>query len=354
MTYPYLKKFCSATARRSKAKAGKSQIKFFPVLQRDIDDAERLIKKTFPREIREFYLEIGHGSLAATVDKPGRVNGFYENRILGPKEVSNICSQGGIAFGGPALGENDLPIFAVADGDYFIVRTDESGCPIRMRGKRGKIIEEYFAKFIHNLAHISEEYYIRKMKGLDIRGNLETERESLSPNDKTKNFRYPYLHQFKFKSMKEKLRHKSLKRSQIYFFPVTADDIIDAQKIMGRKLPEPIVQFLLEIGTGVVRQSIKNKLKPYTGVDSHGFFGPETMAELCKSSRWAQGGPPLGKNQLPFFDAPGFSYYVVHFDDSKCAIRERGDGKTVVEESLERFIYNMAHHGPAYYGRRRN
>jgi hypothetical protein len=57
--------------------------KFYPVGKREVEEAEQRLNRTFPKELREFYLQIGYGFMC--INQSTSIN-----RIMSPHSIADL------------------------------------------------------------------------------------------------------------------------------------------------------------------------------------------------------------------------------------------------------------------------
>jgi antitoxin YxxD len=57
--------------------------KFYPLLKREVEEAEQRLKRTFPKELREFYLQIGYGRMCIH-------QRTFNNLIMDPHSIADL------------------------------------------------------------------------------------------------------------------------------------------------------------------------------------------------------------------------------------------------------------------------
>jgi antitoxin YxxD len=121
---------------------------FFNVDEKEITRAEKRMDLKFPKELRDFYLEIGYGFLC-NHDKKGF------NRIMDPLSVADFRLGEGIYEYDPDRemydNMNSLVFFEISEGTYLTIRlnevTLEGKCPIYYFDKLiARSLEEFIKK----------------------------------------------------------------------------------------------------------------------------------------------------------------------------------------------------------------
>ncbi|WP_341751162.1 SMI1/KNR4 family protein [Candidatus Tisiphia endosymbiont of Piscicola geometra] len=159
--YNYLRKFINS-------KPSEPHRNFFgSISTKEIKEAEERLGFTFPRSLKEFWLEIGYGFLTTSIDK---VKKDFSNRILYPQQIADIMllkeesdyilleaveyiEEGYIK-------DDDIIFFEVADMSSFLVMKPSSDKPDAIYDMLGRVLEEHFERFIWRLYHESPDYYL--------------------------------------------------------------------------------------------------------------------------------------------------------------------------------------------------
>ncbi|MBA4548722.1 SMI1/KNR4 family protein [Thermoactinomyces intermedius] len=133
---------------------------FYPVGKREMEAAEKRLNRKFPKELREFYLQIGYGFMWTVKDR------MSINRIMDPDSVADLL-----------LGENVYEDYYLADefaeepqlfpffevGDDIMIsldlslETDNGNHPVDYTGlKVANSLEEFLRKL-----DAEQDYYVR-------------------------------------------------------------------------------------------------------------------------------------------------------------------------------------------------
>jgi hypothetical protein len=142
---------------------------FTPVSEDEIKEAEELLGFPFPDELRNFYKNIGYGSLAIPPNAPKDYVCSVSNEILPPFIVANFA-KGILRWEGQHswmaeptyefMEPGDLPFFEIGDSSSFLVMKPHSDNPnaVWTDGIPVKI-EDSFERFIHRLYYESPSFY---------------------------------------------------------------------------------------------------------------------------------------------------------------------------------------------------
>jgi hypothetical protein len=140
------------------------QNNFESLTEQDIVLAERCLNLKFPKQLRQFYLEIGCGNLTTPENPPIDYRFMAENEILHPSSIvkimllghdSGLISQDVLDF----LQPGDMPFFHIADSCLFLIMKPLSKKPNAVYNQFGDLIEENFSQFIWRLYFESPCYY---------------------------------------------------------------------------------------------------------------------------------------------------------------------------------------------------
>ena len=143
---------------------------FEPIDCRTIEEAEKRLGFEFPSSLKEFWLEIGKGSLPNPVSFDDDYVAAHNNHIFSPDEIADIMLlQEESAYIVLELSEyieegyikeDDIIFFEIADMSSFLVMKPSSDKPDAVYDMLGNVIEEHFEKFIWRLYYESPDYYI--------------------------------------------------------------------------------------------------------------------------------------------------------------------------------------------------
>lgn len=149
---------------------------FYPVEEKEIEEAEKIIDTEFPSELREFYKEIGTGRIVKS--KSGVWENIISNYILPPLAVAHFY-KGIVEHHQEAekdealcyddhwlaletlelLQPGDLPFFEIGDSSSFMVMKLNSDNPNAVWFQGWEVVEDSFERFIHRLYYESPSYY---------------------------------------------------------------------------------------------------------------------------------------------------------------------------------------------------
>ena len=177
--FSYLKEFLSPHPKFE----GTNINWFYPVSEEEIVAAEKAAHISFPDQLREFYQEIGYGSLYAPYNAPKGYTAYMSNQILLPLVAAAfykplegdtwVPDDGPIDAGDEGhymdassyeiLEPGDLPFFEIADSTSFMVMKPHSANPNAVWYMGKEKIEDSFEKFIWNLYYESPVYWENKL-----------------------------------------------------------------------------------------------------------------------------------------------------------------------------------------------
>ena len=140
---------------------------FHPVSEDEIKKAEKILGCSFPNQLREFYKNIGYGSLTTPYNPPENYTFYGANDILPPFIIANF-SKGILEWDNQHswmaestyedLEPGDLPFFEIGDSSSFLIMKLYSDNPSAVWSGNIKI-EDSFEKFIWRLYYESPSYY---------------------------------------------------------------------------------------------------------------------------------------------------------------------------------------------------
>jgi len=156
--YDYLKKYIN-----NKEKSPANRFDILP--SNYINDAEQRLGYKFPNQLKEFWQQVGGGSLC--VSNSAEASGL-DNLIMGPGDIADIIldkkrsQESGLIlyYVYDYLEPNDMPFFAIGDSSDFLVMKPKSENPNAVYSLAGTKIEDNFETFIYRLYHESPKYYL--------------------------------------------------------------------------------------------------------------------------------------------------------------------------------------------------
>ena len=132
--------------------------------------AEKKLGFKFPNSLKEFWLEIGKGSLPNPVSYGEDYVGALNNHIFSPDEISDIMllrensdyilPEAVEYIEKGYIKDDDIIFFEIADMSSFLVMKPSSDRPDAVYDEIGTLIEEHFEKFIWRLYYESPNYYL--------------------------------------------------------------------------------------------------------------------------------------------------------------------------------------------------
>ncbi|MEK4735884.1 MULTISPECIES: SMI1/KNR4 family protein [Bacillus] len=130
---------------------------FYPLKSEEIEEAEDLLKMKFPKELKNFYIEIGYGFLEAS-------SKFFFNRFMDPFSVADFRLRQDIYEYNPNLDDVDddesLVFFEVTELNFLTIKFKEENelgqCPIYSEDEKiADSLEGFLIKMDEN-----PDYYI--------------------------------------------------------------------------------------------------------------------------------------------------------------------------------------------------
>lgn len=130
---------------------------FYPLKSEEIEEAEDLLKMKFPKELKNFYIEIGYGFLEAS-------SKFFFNRFMAPFSVADFRLRQDIYEYNPNLDDVDddesLVFFEVTELNFLTIKFKEENelgqCPIYSEDEKiADSLEGFLIKMDEN-----PDYYI--------------------------------------------------------------------------------------------------------------------------------------------------------------------------------------------------
>ncbi|MES9665506.1 1,3-beta-glucan synthase regulator [Bacillus cereus] len=127
---------------------------FYPLPKEEIAEAEDLLKMQFPKELKNFYKEIGYGFIEAS-------SKFFFNRFMDPFSVADFRLRQDIYEYNPNLDdEESLVFFEVTELSFLTIKFKQENelgqCPIYSEDvKIADSLEEFLIKMDEN-----PDYYI--------------------------------------------------------------------------------------------------------------------------------------------------------------------------------------------------
>ena len=168
-TYSYLKPYCHRPGNSNNPTALISPFNSFGELyDGELAEAERILGQPFPKELKDFYKEIGVGKLMKSHNSPSDYHFSAVNEILSPISAANFAK--GILFwegqenwmaesAYEDLEPGDLPFFEIGDSCSFLLMKLNSDNPNAVWTHTGIKIEDSFEKFIWSLYYESPDFY---------------------------------------------------------------------------------------------------------------------------------------------------------------------------------------------------
>ena len=169
-TYNYLKPYCKQPNGIEKQKILIAPYNLFgPLFRGELEAAEVTLGRSFPDQLRKFYLNIGVGSLMKPHNAPEGYDSSVKNDIFSPITAANF-SKGILEWDAQEnwmaestyelLEPGDLPFFEMYNSTHFLVMKLNSDNPNAVWTDGSPIkIEDSFEKFIWRLYYESPSFY---------------------------------------------------------------------------------------------------------------------------------------------------------------------------------------------------
>lgn len=161
--YDYLKKYINS------APSEPHRNFFGQVRAEEIQTVENSLKFQFPMSLKNFWLEIGYGSLTTSNNKIKTIN---NNTILYPEQIADILLLGDenpwmlpeyVAL----MEEGDIPFFEIGDSSDFMFMKRFADNKEAIYDPMGRIVADNFEQFIWRLYYDSPTFYIDDLKNKD-------------------------------------------------------------------------------------------------------------------------------------------------------------------------------------------
>lgn len=159
--YNYLKKYINNNAIPPRNR-------FSPVTKNQIDTAENRLGFNLPIALKEFWLEIGKGTLYISYKEE---RGWLNNYIYSPKEIadiillkeeSNLILPEAVEYfdeGYIDISKGEIVFFEVVGSDFLVMKPNSEN-PDAIYDMIGNIVEEHFERFIWRLYYESPTFYL--------------------------------------------------------------------------------------------------------------------------------------------------------------------------------------------------
>lgn len=144
---------------------------FNTLTEEEILEAEKFLGSSFPSELRQFYIDIGCGTLQVPFKCESNYKYYNTNEIL-PPLVAVRFSKGILKWEGQQnwmsestyelLEPGDLPFFEIGDSTDFLVMKLYSDNRNAVWDPLDGTIEDSFENFVRKLYYTSPDYFYRK------------------------------------------------------------------------------------------------------------------------------------------------------------------------------------------------
>jgi hypothetical protein len=175
-----------------------------------------------------------------------------------------------------------------------------------------------------------------------------------------------------YEYLKEYIYNKGTKSTLFNsFYPVTSENILEAESMLKVLFPSELRQFYEEIGYGYLQASYADAENvEYVFYSSNLILHPEFITDIYKNVECDDAGncytksnhnggycispstfESLSPGDLPVFEIADSSSFMIMktMSDNPNAVWYMGYEK--IEDSFEQFIYNLYYDDPAYYSR---
>jgi hypothetical protein len=135
---------------------------FEAVLEEEILKVEQSLKIRFPEQLRQFYLEVGHGNISIPRSSSKEYHAYHSNEILSPEEILDILkSKSPCNRLDPRIRfkKGEIPFFHVSDGDYFLTLKVGSEDSNMVYNPSGQKVDE-FNDLIQRIYDEDSSYYL--------------------------------------------------------------------------------------------------------------------------------------------------------------------------------------------------
>jgi hypothetical protein len=158
--YAYLKKYVDLENRDV------NQNSFHSFKIEEIKEAEDLLNKNFPEELKEFWKEIGYGFFFSSCPEKNISQKDWVNRLLPPEDIASILLEGSESglMVAPAYElyqglkrEGDFPFFEIGDSYDFLYMNFNKPGVYELDGNK---IADSLEEFVYRLYYESPIYYL--------------------------------------------------------------------------------------------------------------------------------------------------------------------------------------------------
>lgn len=157
----------------------------------------------------------------------------------------------------------------------------------------------------------------------------------------------------KYDYLKKYLNPRDTKAGENAFYTVTSKQILDAEMMLSISFPKSLTEFWIEIGYGFFGASIPEKeiVQIYY---SNRFVHPQDVVSILTEGVESgliteQGLVFLKEGDIPIFEVEGFTSYLVMKPNSEHPDAVYDIDGSIIEDSLETFIWKLYHVSPTYY-----
>ena len=159
--YDYLKKYMDI-----EGKSSAEENSFYSITEDNIKEEENRIGFCFPKELKEFWRELGCGFFRASTPEKNISQKDWVNRLLPPEDIASILLEGSESelMVAPAYElyqglkrEGDFPFFEIGDSYDFLYMNFNKPGVYELDGNK---IADSLEEFVHRLYYESPIYYL--------------------------------------------------------------------------------------------------------------------------------------------------------------------------------------------------
>lgn len=157
----------------------------------------------------------------------------------------------------------------------------------------------------------------------------------------------------KYEYLKKYRNPKDTKAGENSFYSVSAEKILTAEKALQKEFPKSLKVFWKDIGYGFFGASCKEL--GITQIDySNRLLTPGNIVSILQEGEDSgliteQGLEFLKGGDIPIFEVEGFTSYLVMKPNSDKPNAVYDIDGSIIEDSLETFIWKLYHVSPTYY-----
>lgn len=157
----------------------------------------------------------------------------------------------------------------------------------------------------------------------------------------------------KYDYLKEYIIPRGTSKVGNTFYTITSSEVSEAEEKIGCKFSHKLVYFWLNVGAGFF-ESTSAEIGITQKYYSNRLLPPEDIVSILTEGEEGgliteQGMEFLKEGDLPFFEVEGFTSYLVMKPNSEHPDAVYDIDGSIVEGSLETFIWKLYHVSPTYY-----